>query len=120
MARAYAIRRKKMSGYVSTLFFALIFFYFTYHMISGRNGLLTMLKLEKQMERANEKLDETGLEKMGLEHRVDMLSRSVDLDLLDEQARKLLNYSTGKEWMIIVPKEDQKAYYGDETDNPAE
>jgi cell division protein FtsB len=109
-----------MGGFFSTLFFALIFFYFTYHMISGRNGLLTMLKLEKQMEKANERLDETELQKMNLEHRVDMLSTSVDLDLLDEQARKLLNYSTGKEWMILVPKADQDAFYGADDNEPTE
>jgi len=109
-----------MGGFLSTLFFALIFFYFTYHMISGRNGLLTMLKLEKQMEKANDRLDETELQKMNLEHRVDMLSTSVDLDLLDEQARKLLNYSTGKEWMILVPKADQDAFYGTDDNEPTE
>jgi hypothetical protein len=49
-----------------------------------------------------------------------MLSTSVDLDLLDEQARKLLNYSTGKEWMILVPKADQDAFYGADDNEPTE
>ncbi len=104
-----------MGGLLSTLFFALIFFYFTYHMISGRNGLITMLKLESQLENASGRLDETELEKMGLEHRVGMMSSSIDLDLLDEQARKLLNYSKPGEIMFVVPKEEQKAFFGEES-----
>lgn len=100
------IRRRKSNGRIGTLFFACIFFYFSYHAVSGHNGLLTLFQLHQQVDKAYVELDRVQTDKMELEHRVNMLSETIDLDLLDEQSRRMLNYSKPNEKMFLIPKED--------------
>jgi cell division protein FtsB len=109
-----SINKKKRQAIATTLLFALIFFYFSYHVISGHNGLLTMMQLNKQLEKSQVQLQTTEMTKLDIEHRVNVMSDTVDMDLLDEQARRLLNYSKKGEVIYLIPKEDQKAYYSNE------
>jgi cell division protein FtsB len=92
----------------ATFIFMLLISYFTYHAISGERGLLAFIRLSKQVEDARINLDNVVAEKLRLEHRVTLLrDDSLDLDLLDEQARKLLGYSD-KSDIIYMPSDKKK------------
>lgn len=69
----------------------------------GEKGLVTLYSLKKQIE--NREITKQGLSaKMkAKKNMVDgMNTDSLDIDLLDEQARKTLGY-TGKNEVVIVP-----------------
>ncbi|NDF11965.1 MAG: septum formation initiator family protein [Proteobacteria bacterium] len=110
------IRRRKSNGRIGTLFFACVFFYFSYHAVSGHNGLLTLFQLHQQLDQAYAELDKVQTNKMELEHRVGMLSETIDLDLLDEQSRRMLNYSKPNEKMYLIPAGEMA---GAESTSPA-
>lgn len=83
-----------------TLVFVLLLGYFSYHAVSGDRGLLALMQLSQKVEEAKKELDQTNAERLKLEHKVSLLKdESLDLDLLDEQARKLLGY-VGKDEVI--------------------
>lgn len=83
-------------------------FYFAYHLVSGNNGLLATMQLTTKLEEAQMRLDEIRMERLKLQHRVKMMSpESLDLDLLDEQARKVLGHSKKGEIIYFLPEETQ-------------
>ncbi len=78
----------------STLFFVLLLTYFSYHSVSGDRGLLAMIKLVNQIEKSRAELDLVEATRIDIGHRVSLLKdESLDLDLLEEQARKILGYA---------------------------
>lgn len=98
----YKRKAKQLSG---TLFLTAVVFYFSYHLISGDNGVQSMIKMEQRLKIAYVDLDRVELKKMKLEHKVEMLSsNSLDIDLLDEQVRKLLGTALNNEIIILHSK----------------
>lgn len=95
--------RIKNSGIL--IFCALLSLYFIFHGISGERGLLKFLYLQNEIKEA-EKIAETyHQEKIKLEEKVKLLSsKSLDLDLLDERARIVLNL-VGKDEFVILDSE---------------
>jgi cell division protein FtsB len=89
-------------GSLGTLLLVLIFGYFLYHVISGENGLLSMIEVSKKVKEAKVELDYVSAERLRLENRVALLrDESIDPDLLDEQARRLLGYVAEDETVYI-------------------
>ncbi len=79
--------------------------YFLYHTIQGEHGWLAQLRLQSQVTEAQERLDTLQQERKDLDHRVQMMrSEHMDPDLLDEQSRKMLNYSKPNEVIILTPE----------------
>jgi cell division protein FtsB len=77
--------------------------YFAYHGINGDRGLLAWRELEKRVEGARASLDGTRGEREALERRVKLLySEKLDPDMLDEWARRLLNYGRPGEIVILL------------------
>lgn len=102
-------KRSKMLNLATTLFFAVAIFYFCYHGVSGEKGLISMLKLKNKVERASKELTELRTEKIQLQTKVSQLyENSLDLDLLDEQARRQLGQSKKDEIVIFLSKEDKE------------
>ena len=102
-------RKSKLLSLGTTLFFAVAIFYFCYHGISGEKGLLSMLKLKSKVEKAESELKTISHEKAQLQKKVSLLyENSLDLDLLDEQARRSLGYSKKDEVVIFLSKEDKE------------
>lgn len=88
------IVKEKKSHIVSATLFILLFIYFCYHAISGDRGLLAFVRANKHVEDLKKEADTVRAERLQLEHRVSLLKpNSLDLDMLDEQARKLLGYA---------------------------
>ncbi|MEX0923823.1 MAG: septum formation initiator family protein [Rhodovibrionaceae bacterium] len=84
---------------------ALAVAYFAYHAIEGERGVLAYLKLDSELESAQQIAEQVGQDRAVLEHRVDLLSPdSLDPDLLEEQARTLLNYGHEDEKVIYLER----------------
>ncbi len=77
--------------------------YFAYHVIHGDRGLIAWRSLEQQVAAAESELARVQAEREVLEHRVHLLHPDgLDLDMLDEWSRRLLNYGHPDE-LVIFP-----------------
>lgn len=75
--------------------------YFCYHIFQGERGVLSWYRLIKVVQGDEKKLTDLQREKDAIEHRVKLLRpESLDLDMLDEQARRLLNHGQSDETVI--------------------
>ena len=77
--------------------------YFAYHTIKGKHGLEARTSLNEYALSLEHKL--TGLEVMraNLERDIALMNKPhIDLDMLDEKARELLNYSSTDETIVLV------------------
>lgn len=89
-------------------FFVIFIGYFAYHSINGQRGLTAMFSLTSQIEEAQRRLDEIHTERLYLEHRVSLLRQeSLDLDLLDEQARATLGYAGAGEEVYLIETDQE-------------
>ncbi|MBV8061842.1 MAG: septum formation initiator family protein [Alphaproteobacteria bacterium] len=81
---------------------------FLYHTIEGERGWVAMVRLKNKVVEAEQKLEGLKKEHKDLDHRVNLLrSNNLDPDLLDEEARKTLNYSKQNETVILTPQQDK-------------
>lgn len=77
--------------------------YFAFHAVEGERGLLAHMSLEKQLVEARKIYAETSAERTALEQRVGLLDGSrLDIDMLDERVRVMLNYARPDELVIFV------------------
>ena len=76
--------------------------YFSYHLVQGNHGLISYLQLKATVAEAEEIRDSLAERRAALEHKV-LLMRpdSLDRDLLEEQARKMLNYGHADEVVVF-------------------
>ena len=78
--------------------------YFVWHGINGDRGVLAWHRLEREVEVARSELDRVRGERETLERRARLLyPQSLDPDMLDESARRLLNYGLPDEVVILDP-----------------
>jgi cell division protein FtsB len=76
--------------------------YFAYHSVEGERGLVAWIRLNEQIQTARAELAGLQAERKALERRVALLRpASLDRDLLDEQARAVLNYARPDEIVIL-------------------
>lgn len=81
--------------------FAVVIGYFTYHSVQGDKGIHSYLKLNQQLKVVKAELTETQAVKDTLERKVKGLRHtSLDLDLLEERARSVLNLMRDDELLI--------------------
>ncbi|MCW5749747.1 MAG: septum formation initiator family protein [Alphaproteobacteria bacterium] len=75
--------------------------YFGYHAIEGDRGLQAYARLSQEVTIAQQALAETGRERREMERRVSLLRADrLDLDMLDEQARRILGLVRADEIVI--------------------
>ena len=80
--------------------------YFLYHTIEGERGWVAQMRLENQVDTAQDSLASLKKEHKELDHRVHLMRpESLDPDLLDEESRKALNYSKPNEIVILAPQD---------------
>ena len=76
--------------------------YFGFYTINGDRGLLHYMHLSREIEYAKQVAAKYHNEKVKLENKVHLLSsESLDLDLLDEQAKTVLNLVREDEFIIV-------------------
>ncbi len=102
MLSSVILRRRLLSKLSKALVLVAAIFYFSYHMISGEKGVLAMMQLQQRVNTAHIDLNNVEMEKIKMRNRVkSMYSNSLDKDLVDEQARRLLGYA-GKDEIVLL------------------
>jgi cell division protein FtsB len=77
--------------------------YFIYHAVQGDRGILAWLRVNQQLDQAHQELVATTAEREALEQRVALLSNSsLDLDMLEERARVMLNFSHPDDVVVFL------------------
>jgi len=78
--------------------------YFAYHTVQGNRGVLSLVSLMSETDHARETLAELREQRLTLEARVNALSPAhLDPDLLEEQARFILNVGREDELILFLP-----------------
>ena len=81
---------------------ALLLAYFSYHMVQGDHGLLSLLQLRAKVEQAHTLHAGLRAERSQLDARVALLRPdNLDPDMLEERARVMLNFAHPNEIIIL-------------------
>lgn len=90
-----------MKRAIAPMLCVLVLFYLGFHTVSGDRGLFALFKESRKLEALKVELSEVHAELGALEKKVSLLSgNSLDLDLLDEQARLVLGL-VGRDELVI-------------------
>lgn len=93
--------RKKIRFSWPLIVLAVFYVYLGFHALSGNQGLLSWANYSDRISSLKEEIDELQGEQAILELRANQLrSRHLDLDRLDEAARRNLNVSHANEFVI--------------------
>ena len=77
-------------------------FYFGYHLMAGERSYLRLASLNYQIDKTGAELERARAEREALEQKVVMMRPgSVNRDLLEEQAQRVLGYRYKDEKVII-------------------
>lgn len=84
--------------------------YFAYHAVEGEHGLHKRALLEQRVHLLEEELASLVKERQRIEHDVALITERAKTqpDLLDEQARSLLNYARPDEIVVLRAKGSEK------------
>jgi len=78
-------------------------FYLGFHAVSGDRGLFALFKETRRLEVLQTHLVEVKAKRQLLEHKVKLLSNhSLDLDILDEQVRRILGMTRRDEIVYFL------------------
>ena len=73
-------------------------FYLAFHAVSGERGVLALFTESRKLEEVKAELARAKMQHEKLEHKVRLMSdSSLDLDLLDEQVRRVLGMANKNE-----------------------
>lgn len=81
--------------------------YFGYHAVQNQSGVLAVIALERQIEQAETDLAAVIAKEQRLKNHVTLLNPpKIDRDMLDEQARRMLNLAHPRELVIMRSAHD--------------
>lgn len=87
-------------------FFVFALFYLGFHTVSGERGVYAMLRETHKITQLKAEFEETKAKRQAIEHKVKLLSASsLDLDMLDEQAHRVLGVAAPDEILIFAPQQ---------------
>ena len=93
--------RRRFRHILPPLFWLVLTFYFGYHAVNGERGLRRLFELRQEIKIASQVAEEISARRAEMERKVRQLSPdSIDMDMLDESARSLLNM--GKEGDYVI------------------
>lgn len=93
-----------LRGLVGSFLIGFVMLYLVFHALNGNHGLYALFKEQKRETSNAEILAGLQDQREKLEHRVNMISgEMLDLDLLDEQARRVLGYTNPQELIYLLP-----------------
>jgi len=76
--------------------------YFSYHLVAGHRGYVSLMSLESQIEQAQAKQAQLIKEREAIEKKVVMMRPgSIDRDLLEERVRFVLGYHRPEEVILL-------------------
>ncbi len=97
--------RRQGRQIIASIFGVAVIGYFAYHAVEGERGLRAYFALKLQTELAREERDGLRHERMVIERRVNLLKpESLDLDMLDERARVVLNKVHEDDFVILLTR----------------
>lgn len=95
---------RRLKSLAAQLLGACVAGYFIYHAVQGDRGILAWLRVNQQLEAAQVELAKSATDRAALEQRVALLNNSsLDLDMLEERARIMLNFSDPDDVVIFLP-----------------
>jgi cell division protein FtsB len=97
----------RLNHILGPLIALLLMIYFGYHIVQGERGLFSWMRLRQKIAESEQHLAQIQSEKETLERRVHLLRpESVDQDMLEERARKVLNWGHSGE--VVIYDEELK------------
>ncbi|MDG1286515.1 MAG: septum formation initiator family protein [Rickettsiales bacterium] len=91
---------------MSSLLIGFVMLYLVFHALNGNHGVYALLKEQKRESFNTVILADLQAQRAKIEHRVSMISgEMLDLDLLDEQARRVLGFTDPQELIYLLPVE---------------
>ena len=84
--------------------------YFSYHAVEGKHGLHRRAALSKHIVQLKQELATLKREREYIEHDVTLMTSraKTEPDVLDEQARRLLNYARPDDIVVLRPSPAMK------------
>ncbi|MBN9543265.1 MAG: septum formation initiator family protein [Alphaproteobacteria bacterium] len=74
-----------------------------YHTITGQRGIMSLVSISDNLDELKQELEQVRFERIMLEHKVKLMnSDSLDLDLVEQQAKQILGVADPREHVIIV------------------
>lgn len=87
--------------------------YFVYHAVQGDRGVIAWIQVSQRLAQAKGELDKSNADRAAMEQRVALLSNSsLDLDMLEERARVMLNFSNPDDLVILLDKQNPASTNG--------
>lgn len=103
--RRAAVQMLSPARLVKPLLFVCAVFYLSYHVMHGERGVFALFREMHEREVLEQQLAETKTKRVVLEHRVSHFrDDSLDLDLLDEQMRRMMGMMKQGEVVVLLPK----------------
>lgn len=97
--------RRQGRQIIASIFGVAVIGYFAYHAVEGERGLRAYFALNLQTELAREERNALRHDRMTIERRVNLLKpESLDLDMLDERARTVLNKVHEADFVIFLAR----------------
>ena len=83
--------------------------YFAFHVVHGDRGLIAWWDIKQRVAAAKQTLAAARAERETLERRVRLMNPGrLDIDMLEERARLMLNYGHADDIIILDPKRRKK------------
>lgn len=102
--------RRRLRQVALPLLGACLSAYFVFHAIHGDRGILAWLRLNQELKAATAEAVQAADDRAAMERRVTLLSNnSLDLDMLEERARVMLNYAHPDDLIIFLNGQDGAA-----------
>ena len=98
--------RRRLRHLFTPMFWLLLTVYFGYHAVNGERGLRRLFELKQEIQIASQVAQELAVRRTEMEQKVRQLSpQSIDMDMLEESARALLNMGQENAFVILDTKE---------------
>lgn len=87
--------------------------YFVYHMIIGARGIISLSILNREVEQLESEWDALKESNAFLNNKVQRIrSDNLDLDLLEEQAQKILGLTYPNNIVVLLPHNREGHWFG--------
>ena len=97
--------RLKLGAVIKIAAIILIFGYIIFHIIYGDRGVISLLQYNKKYQKTLSEFESVKIERQKLQSKVGLLKTdSIDLDMLEEQAKKNLSLTKENEVILNEPK----------------
>lgn len=93
--------RKSPSRILQSLFLTLVVIYFSYHILQGRYGLIAWQRLNQLLTERQDYLAQLSAKKEKLQKKLILINSKVDLDLIEEEARRSLGFHKENELVVL-------------------